>query len=622
MVGEAYLQIQQRKRETLRAHEKGRVKRQKAWQASALGPTRGFRPGSRKPVLLPELQLPSIASLRAIAALRSPHLALVRRASLGLGFELESGNQKTLAEIEEVLGGPGRLALPYSLRWLLDMLTGLGVLHRALGFVHGEVQPENIVIGDDGVGRLVPVVRAHWVRGAERAPERLYYLAPEKLLGDRLDVRSDVFSIGVMLWEALAGRRLMDADNVERIIAHLMGGNIPSPIAPETEAWALPLAAVAEKAIAVDPARRFGSLAEMKAALESACSRHLASTPDMAKLVEDPSRAARAQTRSSLLPESQRVTLPPAAPVEESAALSAGAVAPASTELLDAAAERLSRSSFSSIDLEEETMAQSVADPAPQAARGTHSKTLLGVQPAFGRDSAPPDQEAVPAREGPSSAARRADPSTGSPVRATSIRPASLAPLVAAPPGRPSVGAAEPSFELVRPRRRRGVGWLLLAAAAVIPLFAARPWLRRQVAPASDGQAEAAAAKTEARTLAAAPSVASGNAPAAPASSTPSSAIGIAATPPSPATEAARLRPTEGEARAPLEPPAARQQSAGAPKLTRATPQREVGARTPPPAAPAPPPAAPAPPPAAPSPPPPPSRPKSAPVSEADRYGI
>ena len=86
---------------------------------------------------LKELPLPSIASLRAIAALRSPHLALVRPARIGLGFESTGANQKSLAEVEELLGGPGRLSLSYSLRWLLDVMTGLGVFHRTLGFVHG-----------------------------------------------------------------------------------------------------------------------------------------------------------------------------------------------------------------------------------------------------------------------------------------------------------------------------------------------------------------------------------------------------------------------------------------------------------------------------------------------------
>src|SRR5215216_3604815 len=123
------------------------------------------RPHRGRPVSLKELQLPPIASLRAIAALKSPHLALVRPARIGLGFESAGANQKTLAEVESLLGGPGRLSLPHALRWLLDVMNGLGVLHRTLSFVHGEVQPEHVVLGEDGVGRLIPVVRAHWVRG-------------------------------------------------------------------------------------------------------------------------------------------------------------------------------------------------------------------------------------------------------------------------------------------------------------------------------------------------------------------------------------------------------------------------------------------------------------------------
>ena len=301
---------------------------------------------------LKELQLPSIASLRAIAALKSANLAIVRPARIGLGFETVGANQKTLAEIEEGLGGPGRLSLPYSLRWLLDVLTGLGVLHRTLSFVHGEVQPEHIVLGEDGVGRLIPVVRAHWVRGEQRSPERLYYLAPEKLLGDHVDARSDVFSIGVMLWEALAGQPLLEAYEVDDIIARMMGGGIPRPRAPEAEAWTAPLAAVAERAISVDPGRRFATVAEMKAAIEGTCSRYLASPPGMAELFQNPVQRARNQVRDSLPPDSQRATLPPVTKHHDTLAATG---LTADEAALDTGAARLARSSYSSIDPEDAT---------------------------------------------------------------------------------------------------------------------------------------------------------------------------------------------------------------------------------------------------------------------------
>jgi serine/threonine protein kinase len=325
---------------------------------------------SGRPVSLKELQLPSIASLRAIAALKSPHLALVRPARIGLGFESAGANQKTLLEVERVLGGPGRLSLPYSLRWLLDVMTGVGVLHRTLGFVHGEVQPEHVVLGEDGVGRLIPVVRAHWVRGEQRAPERLYYLAPEKLLGDRVDVRSDVFSLGVMLWEALAGQRLLEAQEVDDIIARLMGGGIPRVHAPEAEAWTEPLAAIAERAIAVDPGRRFATVAEMKDVLQACCSRYLASPPGMVELFRNPEKRTRSHVRESIAPESQRVTLPP-----DQTAAGPTKPPPLNGEheaALEVAAARLSSASYSSIDLEEETTTKPLAAPVPVVSRAKH----------------------------------------------------------------------------------------------------------------------------------------------------------------------------------------------------------------------------------------------------------
>src|SRR5688572_13154091 len=294
---------------------------------------------------------------------------MVRPARIGLGFESSGTNQKTLLEVEELLGGPGRLSLPYSLRWLLDVLTGLGVLHRTLSFVHGEVQPEHLVLGEDGVGRLIPVVRAHWVRGEQRASERLYYLAPEKLLGDKVDVRSDVFSVGVILWEALAGQRLLEATEVDDIIARMMGGGIPRAHVPEAEAWTTPLIEIADRAVAVDPGRRFASVAQMKEALEIACLRYLASPPGMAELFQNPEQRARTRLRDSLPPDSQRVTVPPnVGAVPRTSTRPGGAKAgdrPSDSSRLDAAAARLARSSFGSEDAEEEVA--TIPPPAPAA---------------------------------------------------------------------------------------------------------------------------------------------------------------------------------------------------------------------------------------------------------------
>jgi Protein tyrosine and serine/threonine kinase len=609
-------------------------------------------------VSLKELQLPSIASLRAIAALKSPYLALVRPARIGLGFESTGANQKTLAEVEHALGGPGRLSLPYSLCWLLDAMTGLGVLHRTLSFVHGEVQPEHIVLGEDGVGRLIPVVRAHWVRGEERNPERLYYLAPEKLLGDRVDIRSDVFSIGVMLWEALAGQRLLEANNVDDIIARLMGGGMPRAVAPESETWTEPLTGIAERAIAVDPGRRFATISEMKDAIQAACSRYLASPPGMATLFQNPGQRARTHVRDSIPPESQRVTLPPDP---------ATAAIPTSPPLADgtheaarqAAAMRLSLPDYTSVDLEEETTTSPRAAPAPQrvSARARtpvpvvspqkHIQTLLGVPPPFiDRESSPdaitqpfakippstpviitplpvprsasrpPTRSVTPAGPPPQLTASSPPPAWAPAPQSAHVesgRAVSLSPLVAAPTPAP-VATVEPAFELMRPRKRRGALWLVLGAATAIGLFAARPWLARQVALATGGLPDNAGLKAHADSAAAQPSAA-GAIPLT--SATISSAqrvVGIASTPAVPSAPAVRGRGGRREEHVVIQDtiaPEIKELAAGRPPVVEHKPEPTPAAT-----------AEPTKPPPAPASPPPTPKSKPVPVSDADRYGI
>ena len=610
---------------------------------------------------LKELQLPSIASLRAIAALKSPHLALVRPARIGLGFESTGANQKTLAEVEDALGGPGRLSLSYSLRWLLDAMTGLGVLHRTLSFVHGEVQPEHIVLGEDGVGRLVPVVRAHWVRGEERNPARLYYLAPEKLLGDRVDIRSDVFSIGVMLWEALAGQRLLEANDVDDIIARLMGGGMPRAAAPEAESWTEPLAAIAERAIAVDPGRRFANVAEMKDALQSACSRYLASPPGMAALFQNPEQRARTHVRDSFPPESQRVTVPPdPAPA---AIPTSPPPADGAHEAARQAALRLSLPDYTSVDLEEETTTKPLAAPkpsrapTPQPARAPtpvphispqkHIQTLLGVPPPFVERDSSPDSITQPfAKIPPStpviitplpipmSASRppaRSQTPAGPPARLSAPPPASapapqsapvesrravsLSPLVAAEAPSPAA-AVEPSFELMRPRKRRGALWLVLGAAAAIGVFAARPWLARQVATATGALPDNAAENADQNAHASSPAVQpAGTVPLTSAtSSSTQRVLGIASTP---AVPSAPVRGRSGprEEHVVIQDtiaPEIKEMAASRPPVVEHKPEPVPAAQ---PVAPPTPPA----PPASPAPTP---KPKQVPVSDADRYGI
>lgn len=180
--------------------------------------------------------------------------------------------------------------LARALRILLDVLSGLAALHdtkteAGTGFVHGEVVPAMLRVDRQGVGRLVPLAPWHRLEaGVPAAPERQGHLAPERLLGDVIDQRADVFSCGVLLWEALAGGRLFENESVDSIVMRLMGGKVQLPELPPEISWAAPLKSVAMCALAVDPGQRFSDCAELAAAIEDVVAAHVASHEDVAEL--------------------------------------------------------------------------------------------------------------------------------------------------------------------------------------------------------------------------------------------------------------------------------------------------------------------------------------------------
>jgi eukaryotic-like serine/threonine-protein kinase len=169
-----------------------------------------------------------------------------------------------------------------SMRILVDMLSGLHAAHelrdddgRLLGLVHRDVSPQNILVGTDGVTRITDfgVARAASRLSATRAGQlkgKLAYMAPEQAGGEEeVDRRADVFSAGVVLWEALALKRLFKASNEAATLSRVLNDRIVSPREFSTE---VPedVARVCLKALQRDLNARFVSCGEFGDALERA----------------------------------------------------------------------------------------------------------------------------------------------------------------------------------------------------------------------------------------------------------------------------------------------------------------------------------------------------------------
>lgn len=135
----------------------------------------------------------------------------------------------------------------------------LGAVHAA-GLIHGDVTPSNVMVADTGAVKLIDFGVARSVHSAAsstpgRLKGKLAYMAPEYLRGDPYDHRVDVFSLGVLMWEVVTGRRLFDAAALGDQLRVLLRARIPrvDAVVPGVPAA---LSHLIARALARDPRQR------------------------------------------------------------------------------------------------------------------------------------------------------------------------------------------------------------------------------------------------------------------------------------------------------------------------------------------------------------------------------
>ena len=226
---------------------------------------------------------------RLVALLNHHHIASVLEVDVVDGKHYLAMEYVHGADLREVLAAAQRAGtlLPYdtALSIVCAAASGLDHAHRRCGpdgkplkLVHRDVSLSNIMVGHDGSVKVVDfgiasttIASVHTSPGVVRG--KASYMSPEQCLGDRVDLRSDMFALGVVLYELTTGARCFHGkSDFERMLAVVRGDYIaPSDL---VASYPPELEQVIRTALATDPDERFASAAAMVEALERIAAAH------------------------------------------------------------------------------------------------------------------------------------------------------------------------------------------------------------------------------------------------------------------------------------------------------------------------------------------------------------
>ena len=160
---------------------------------------------------------------------------------------IEESSQTPYLVMEYIEGMPldrvlekGTLPLPRACAWIAHAAEALDIAHRR-GIIHGDVKPANILITNDGKVKLTDFGMARVAKREARESALLgtpAYWCPEQIMGRPQDARSDIFSLGVVLYEMITGTRPFDAESLQGICNRVLSStpNAVSQLQPSVPA--------------------------------------------------------------------------------------------------------------------------------------------------------------------------------------------------------------------------------------------------------------------------------------------------------------------------------------------------------------------------------------------------
>ncbi len=152
--------------------------------------------------------------------------------------------------------------------WTAEVACALGAAHRK-GVIHGDVKPANVLITEDGRVKLMDFGMARLASRDSAATPLVgtpAYWCPEQIMGKPQDARSDIFSLGVVLYEMVTGKRPFDADSLQGICGRVLSS---TPLPPSHANPSLPAGfdGVVARCLAKDPSARYATTEALAEAL-------------------------------------------------------------------------------------------------------------------------------------------------------------------------------------------------------------------------------------------------------------------------------------------------------------------------------------------------------------------
>lgn len=200
-----------------------------------------------------------------LARLKDPGLPTILRfgqdgAAYFLAREYVRGvNLKTLAS------GP-TLDARHAVRYIIDVCSALGEAH-AHGIVHGDLRPHNLILSDEGQVKVIAFAMPSVTSGSfirpDEAPEFWHHSSPEEAQEQPLGPASDVYSLGVVLYELVTGDVPFDGRTAQQVKAAHVSLEPPSPRRQNVNI-ALGLEAAILRALRKDPDERYESMAQFR----------------------------------------------------------------------------------------------------------------------------------------------------------------------------------------------------------------------------------------------------------------------------------------------------------------------------------------------------------------------